>query len=96
MKTITENQKRALTLFNKEIIEQGDMYAEGSSGEYVTTSELLGKLTSNGWNQKEAEGTIGSLTGSYINLELDGPNSPCLSHKGEYVYWLEYYKKDKS
>lgn len=98
MKTLTNNQKQALTFLAKNIVEKGDIYAERFAcgetdlGDWTTMSEMLSVLTNNGWNQKEAEGTLGSLTPSYIDIDDDNG----LSYEGEKVVWLVHYTKEQA
>jgi len=93
---LTENQELALTILNSEVIEGGDLFAEGASGEWVVVSQLLAALTNNGWSQKQAEGTIGSLTGSYlIQDEKDAfGNHNVHTVTKEEIYWLEYFQQE--
>jgi len=59
----TENQVNAIKLFNK-YVEDGDFIESDDTSEwfdYGWMNEIFGVLLKNGWTQKTAEGTIGSL-----------------------------------
>ncbi len=59
----TENQVNAIKLFNK-YVENGDFIESDDTSEwfdYGWMNEIFEVLLKNGWTQKTAEGTIGSL-----------------------------------
>ena len=60
----TENQTKAIKHLN-EYVESGDFWCEAETPEeatnYAWMSDILEILLANGWTQKTAEGTIGSL-----------------------------------
>lgn len=104
MTTLTNNQKEALTVLNKEILEKGDLLPEqigegrdpNSMGDWVIVSELITALVNSGWDQKQAEGTIGSLIGTYMWEDdedvFGNPNVHLIT--GEQIYWLKFYQQE--
>ena len=97
--TYTANQIEAIKHLN-EYVEGGDFWGEAETPEeatnYAWMSDILEILLANGWTQKTAEGTIGSLVEKYIicNYEMmRGFDTP--TGKDQMLYIVGWTNLDK-
>ena len=63
MRNLTDNQEKAMKIFEREFINNSDFTGENPENpmEYVFINELIDALVDKGWTVKAAEGTVGSL-----------------------------------
>ena len=63
MRNLTNNQEKAMKIFEREFINNSDFTGENpeNPSECVFIYELLDELVAEGWTIKSAEGTVGSL-----------------------------------
>ncbi len=76
MKNLTNNQKKAMNLFDARYIQMSDWADEGWAR--VQIKSLIATLVDGGWDEKSAQGTIGSLCEAGMIVEEDS---------GNYIVW---------
>jgi|8_EtaG_2_1085327.scaffolds.fasta_scaffold26175_2 hypothetical protein len=74
---LTTNQQNAMNIFDDVIITNSDWAEEGWDRVYI--SRLVDTLVDNGWSNKSAEGTVGSLCETEHLTAEDS---------GSYILWL--------
>jgi len=94
----TENQVNAIKLFNKYV--EGSDFCESDDTsewfEYGWMNEIFGVLLKNGWTQKTAEGTIGSLIEKGVIYKYDmmrGSDTP--DGKDQWLWVVKWVDLDK-
>jgi hypothetical protein len=99
----TQNQVEAIKHLNN-YVECGDFWEEAETPEqannYAWVTDMINLLSSNGWTQKTAEGTIGSLIEKgkniskyeYMSNPWDLEYNP--SKKPEWLYLVHWIKLD--
>ena len=88
MATLTTNQLNALTVFHSAIESESDF----EWGDYFWMGDLLDMLTTNGWDRKAAEGTVGSLLDSGHSgvMAHSETENPCKNDKPEMLYVVHH------
>ena len=94
MRNLTDNQEKAMKIFEREFINNSDFTGENPENpmEYVFINELIDELVAEGWTTKAAEGTVGSLRESeYMEISIE---KGLFGHKED--LWMisskDYYK----